>query len=404
LAFFLNTVNFGFGMDTLLSSIDDDLLSELVRVRRHMHRHPELSGQEKSTAAFVAGYLKEKCSIDELYMDLGGHGLVAVFDSAKPGASILFRAELDALPIQEVNLFDHTSCCAGVSHKCGHDGHAATLLGLGLFLSKHRPQAGKVLLLFQPAEETGRGAEAMMQDPAFIESIKPDLVFAFHNIPGYPLGSVMLRRGAFTASVKSTFYRLHGKTSHAAEPENGVSPALCIANLLLGFDAMSNNDLDRTDFRVITPVHVSMGEVAYGVAAGYGEVHLTSRTWTEAEMARLEADMAALVHTHAEAAGLTYEVGHTDVFRANESDDAAVEMVRAATVGAHVSTLELKHPMKWGEDFGLFSQRFRGCFFGIGSGENRPALHNPDYDYPDEILSVVLKVFVGVLHQNGCVQ
>jgi len=390
-------------MDSLISSIDDGFVTELIRVRHHLHKHPELSGAEQNTAVFVVEYLRTKCAADEIYTDIGGHGIVAVFDSMKPGRNILFRAELDALPIKELNTFGHISCCEGVSHKCGHDGHASTLLGLGIFVSRQRPATGKVLLLFQPAEETGLGAEAMLLDEKFKTIPAPDLVFAFHNVPGYPLGSVLLRQGAFTASVKSIIIRLHGRTSHAAEPENGVNPALCIAGILTGFDKLSNNDTSRADFRVITPVHVTMGEVAYGVSAGYGEVHLTVRTWTEAEMSILEGEMADLINTCTEAVGLSYDIGYTDVFRANESSDAAVACVNAAAShpSSKLSVINLPTPMKWGEDFGLFSQQFSGCFFGIGSGEGRPALHNPDYDYPDDILAVGLKVFVGILDNLG---
>ncbi|CAM9270072.1 unnamed protein product [Ectocarpus fasciculatus] len=373
------------------------MTDSLAKVRQYLHQHPELSGSEENTAKFVEKYIRDNSSPDAIYTGIGGHGLVAVFQSKVPGKSILFRAELDALPIQEINTFDHASCTRGVSHKCGHDGHAATLLGLALHLHHHKPTSGKIFLLFQPAEETGRGAEAMIADPRFQSMVQPDLVYAFHNIPGHPLGNVIVRKGAFTASVRSMAIRLHGKTSHAAEPEHGINPAICIAQLIMALNAMSNNDLSRDDFRVITLVCINMGEVAYGVSAGYGEVHLTIRTWTETEMTRLEDDINNLVAEQSAASKLTFDVSYTDVFRANESTDSAVDSVQSAAIANNLVLETLKYPMKWGEDFGLFTQRFSGCFFGIGSGVDRPALHNPDYDYPDEILAVGLQVFVGVL-------
>jgi amidohydrolase len=391
--------NSGIKMSTLETKnpLGEAVLAGLRCTRQLLHQNPELSGDEKNTAAFVVRYLSERSAPDGLHTGLGGHGVAAVFDSGRPGKTVLFRAELDALPIAETNSFGYVSSVAGVSHKCGHDGHMTTLLGLAIYLHTNKPTRGKVVLLFQPAEETGRGAEAILEDPKFLDNVKPDLVFAFHNIPGHPVGHIILRNGAFTASVRSMVIKLNGKTSHAAEPENGISPALCIAQLIVGLDALSNNDVNRPDFRVITLVHITMGEVAYGVSAGHGEVHMTIRTWTESEMTRLEQEIKDLTLLHCVESKLTHDISYTDIFRANESTDSAVETVRNAAVRNHFVVENLEYPKKWGEDFGLFTQKYSGCFFGIGSGVDRPALHNPDYDYPDDILAVGLNTFTGIL-------
>jgi amidohydrolase len=173
-------------------------VARLAATRQQLHRHPELSGQETNTALFVQQYLLSPHHSPSgetppgtgtgtgvrVLSGVGGTGVVAVFDSGAPGPAVLFRAELDALPIEERNDFIHKSEVEGVSHKCGHDGHCATLLGLSGVLQRRPLLKGKVFLLFQPAEETGEGAEQVLQDAVYQANVTPDFVFAFHNIPG----------------------------------------------------------------------------------------------------------------------------------------------------------------------------------------------------------------------------
>ena len=368
---------------------------DVKKTRRLFHSQPELSRNEHKTADRVCNELG-KLNPTRIISNIGGTGIVAVFDSGVAGPKVLFRAELDALPIQEINDFAHKSNCDGVSHKCGHDGHLATVLGVAKLVSANKPKKGMVMVLFQPAEETGSGASAMIADPAFDE-VQPDLVFAYHNVPGYPLRQVILRHGAITASVRSLIIKLYGKTSHAAEPECGISPAPAIAQLLLQLDALSNNSLDRTDFRVVTPVHINMGEVSYGIAAGYGEVHLTVRTWTEAEMGVLINEMQTIIDTVTAACRLKHTIEWVEIFVANENKADAVELLAEAGETTGCDVIYNKYPMKWGEDFGHFTAKFKGAFFCIGAGVDHPALHNEDYDFPDEILEIGLKMFTGVL-------
>jgi amidohydrolase len=377
------------------------LLEQLVVIRHDIHQHPELSGQEIKTADFVCDFLNNQSSPpNELLRDVGGTGIIASYDSGVDGPAILFRAELDALPILEINDFAYKSCTPGVSHKCGHDGHMTTLLGLGMILASNKLQKGKVYLLFQPAEETGSGSAAMIADSRF-NSLRVDYVFAFHNIPEYPLGSIILRKGVFTASVRSLSIILHGKTSHAAEPEHGISPSLCIAKMLLRLHEMSNNDLNREDFRLITPVHVVMGEPgAFGVTPGHGEIHLTFRTWGERQMESLVCDILELISKTATENQLHYRLSWTDIFVANENTDLAVDVLETAAAACSFPFLHSQFPMKWGEDFGNFTQKFAGSFFGIGAGTDHAALHNPDYDYPDEILGSGLRMFLEILRHS----
>lgn len=374
-----------------------DLFSKLAGFRQHLHQHPEVSGEEVKTAAFIKEILQDLAP-DSLMTEVGNTGILACFDSGRPGPALLFRAELDALPIQEENEFSYRSIAPGVSHKCGHDGHMSILLGLAHWLHHNRPAKGKVLLLFQPSEENGAGANAVLQDPR-LSNLQLDFVFALHNLPGYPKHEILLKAGPFTAAVNSIIIKLYGKTSHAAEPENGINPALAIAEILTGANALAVPDTERIDFALLTPVHIRMGEKAYGVSAGYGEIHLTLRTWKQARMQQLTSRLQALIRQVAGRYHLEVETEWADPFYANRNEETAVELIRESARSQHLSVRELTMPIKWGEDFGLFTQRFPGALFGLGAGEHTPALHNPDYDYPDDLTPTGVKVFSGIVRQ-----
>ncbi|MCB9053145.1 MAG: amidohydrolase [Lewinellaceae bacterium] len=369
-----------------MSKLKEQLsIDRLTSIRRYLHQNPELPGEEFSTARYLAGILRE-LGPSQLLEGVGGAGLIAVFDSGREGPTILFRSELDALPIQEVNTFSHRSGKENVSHKCGHDGHMAALLGLAGSIVRHHPRIGRVILLYQPAEEIGAGAERVLEDPRF-EGLYPiDYAFAFHNLPGFPLGEVLVRKGPFTAAVQSLIIRLQGKTAHAGEPENGISPAPAIADILLMAQKLSVANTAAEDFAILTPVHTTMGSLAYGVAAGYGEVHLTIRTWTEEAMRKLSARLLQYLGDLALRFSLRLETEWTNVFRTNHNNEEAVDIIQQAAEDCGLTLSPMEHPFKWGEDFGAFTQRFRGAMFGLGAGQDCPALHNPDYDFPDELL------------------
>ncbi len=372
----------------------ENKLQSLVKLRKYFHANPELSGEEEETAKTIKDLLSE-LQPTQIIDEVGGTGVIAIFDSGKPGKSVMLRAELDALPIQETNEFPYKSSVENVSHKCGHDGHMTTLFGVATYYAEHPPEYGKVILLFQPSEENGRGAKAVVQDPKF-ELVQPDYVFAFHNLPGYPLNQIVIRRGAFSAQVKSIILKLYGKTSHAAEPEFGANPAMAIAEIILETNKLSNNDPDREDFALITPVFIEMGKKNYGTSAGYGEVHLTMRTWTNESFNVLKHKLFSFINDLKIKYKLRIRKEWTNEFYANQNGDASVNIIEKAANENGFSCTERDFPFKWGEDFGLFTQRYKGAMFGIGSGENHPALHNPDFDFPDDIIPVGMKMFIRI--------
>lgn len=372
-------------------------MKSLTEIRKHLHQNPEISGEEKKTSQFIYNELKKNCKANELKL-LDCHAVIARFKGKEQGKSILIRGDIDALPIQEVNEFEHKSKFPGKSHKCGHDGHTAILIGLARELSKQPPTKGEIVLVFQPAEENGEGAKAVIADPYF-KSLKIDYAFALHNLPAFPMHQIVIREKQFNANVISMIIKLKGRTAHAAEPEHGENPSLAIAKILVAANQMVKNEIEADDFFLITPVHMEMGELAYGISADEGEIHYTIRAW-DADLVKSNCMvLEELVKSVGKEEGLKTEVSYLQEFAANMNDDQAIDYLRKAVKNAELDGRELNTSFKWGEDFGLFTQLFPGAMFGLGSGENTPALHNPDYDFPDEIIETGVKIFHQIIQE-----
>ncbi|PHO00041.1 amidohydrolase, partial [Rhodobacteraceae bacterium 4F10] len=307
-------------------------------------------------------------------------------------------ADIDAFPIQEINSFEHKSVNEGVSHKCGHDGHTAILLGVAKLLTEKPLHKGKIVLLFQPSEENGRGAQSVLEDSSFKE-LNIDYAFALHNLPGFTKQEIVVKKNEFTSNVKSVVITLEGKTAHAAEPEKGFNPANAIAKILHFIKQETKNTPEDSDFFLATPVHITMGEKAYGVSAGYGEVHLTLRSWSTSLMNEKQQKIEQLLQKLEEKEKLNINTSWFEEFYANKNDKEAVDYIKKAATKQKLSINEITTPFKWGEDFGLFTQQFKGAIFGLGAGKDTPALHNPDYDFPDEVTVTGAQLFYNILKE-----
>jgi len=367
---------------------------DLVAVRRHLHQHPELSGEEKNTQSFLQYRLKT--SWPDRLLQVGGTGLLAEYKGAEEGPCVLVRVDIDALPISEAESdLEYASQNEGAAHKCGHDGHSAIGLGLAHFLSQHRPKKGSVCLLFQPAEETAQGAKAVLEDVAF--DISPDYVLGFHNVPQYPKKSVVAVSGHFTASVSSVIIKLRGQMAHAAEPEQGRSPATALSQLLDYVEKHTKNQPGEDDFQLLTPIYLEMGQKAYGTSPAKGELHLTCRCWTTEQMdtliEKLENAVAQIAHDH----GLQHQIEYLEVFPAAKQHPELFNTLCEVTEELDFQLIEKPRPFRWGEDFGAFSQKYPSLMFGLGAGEEQPVLHHPDYDFPDDILPDGIRVFYGLI-------
>lgn len=367
-------------------------LAQLTRLRHALHQIPEVSGAEEKTAAMVAGYLRQH-QPDQLLTGLGGHGIAAVYEGREDGPTVLIRCELDGLPIEELSDQPYRSAHAGRGHLCGHDGHMTMVAALAEDLSAQRPAKGRAVLLFQPAEETGKGAAAVIADPAF-QQIAPDYAFSLHNLPGLPVGQVALCSGPANCASRGMRIRLTGKTSHAAAPQDGVSPAGAIAQLLPGLAALGRGGDLGPEFALVTLTHARLGEATFGIAPGQAEVWATLRTVTDTRMEQLITAATALVEQVCAAEGLAHSIEFDDVFDACTNDPQAVELLRAAAANAGHPMQMRDMPQRWSEDFGQFGKTAKTAMFWLGSGEHQPQLHNPDYDFPDAAIPAGAGIFL----------
>ncbi len=373
-----------------------DQLERLIALRKHLHANPELSGNEFKTVSFLKDFLKKVAPSGKVF-SFSENAFAWVFGHGKSDETILLRADTDALSIFEINDFAHKSLYDGVSHKCGHDGHSAIMCGVAMVLQLNPLKKGRVVLLFQPAEEIGEGAKKVIGSNEF-QSIKPKACYALHNVPGYKLGQVVVKHGAFTASVVSLIVKLKGKSAHAAEPENGFNPAYAISKILLRSKELVNPDLQSQEFTLITPTHGIFGDdFAFGTSAFYGELRLTLRSWTNSQLDLTKHHLIQLVKAVCVHENIDFELEWTQEFRANINDQTCVQNVINVANNANLNVEIRDTPFKWGEDFGLFTEKFKGCMFGIGSGQSCAALHNPDYDFPDQIIPSAVSMFYGIL-------
>ncbi len=368
-------------------------IKDLTALRHALHRRPEISGEEALTAARIAQEL-EALGADRIWRGFGGHGVAAEFAGLEPGPTVLLRCELDGLPILEISDLPHVSEVEGKGHLCGHDGHMVSLLGVATGLSR-RPAKGRVILLFQPAEETGAGAKAVIDDPRWAE-IRPDYAFAYHNVPGRPFGEIGLRPGPGNCASRGMQILLEGKSSHAAVPEDGLSPGKAMAALMQAMPGLGTGVIGDPDFALSTLTHARLGEPTFGIAPGLGEVRVTLRCMTDDRMEALVADAQALVDQ--QCPDLSLDIAWHDIFLSVTNDAEATEMARKVALSQDRPVHEMPTPMRWSEDFGrIGGDGAQAAMLYVGAGETHPQLHNPDYDFPDALIPIMTDMFLGIV-------
>lgn len=361
-----------------------------IKFRRELHQFPEISSEEFETKKRVRNFMNQ-FNPHKIY-ELGKTGIAFEYCGKTEGKSIMMRAELDALPIQETNVFSYSSVYEGKSHKCGHDGHMTILAQLAQKLNKTPLKKGRAILLFQPAEENGEGAKEVTNDRNYFK-LNPDWAISLHNIPGYPMHEIILIENEFTPAVKSIIVKWKGKTSHAAEPEKGLNPAAAMSEFISRSLDRAQTDQKKENFFLVTPIYQTMGEKAYGVSAGYGETHLTLRANKNDFLNEQAEKIKLLAKEIAEKHGLSTTINFVQEFNAIKNDKEVNLTIEKAAKQLGLSVTKRKESMKWGEDFGLFTELHKGAMFGLGAGEKTPALHNPDYDFPEELIDSGSKMF-----------
>ncbi|MCA1453654.1 amidohydrolase [Bradyrhizobium sp. BRP22] len=370
-------------------------LAELIIWRRNLHRRPELSGQEKETAQAVQALLRAT-GADEIVTELGGHGVLGIYRGDALGPTIMLRAELDGLPIQETSARPHRSITPGKAHLCGHDGHMTILAAVARGLGRKRPRCGQALLLFQPAEEDGSGAAAVLADKKF-DQVQPDFVFALHNLPGLPLGHVAIADGLVNCASRGMQIKLSGRTAHASNPELGVSPQRAVVRLLSDITGLGRGGTLDQEFSMVTVTHARLGEPAFGISPGYAEVWLTLRTLTDARMETLRSSAEQLVRRVADSERLEVDVVYRDVFGHCTNAPEAVARLKDALDAEEIEYSGQGLPLRGSEDFGLFNRRSRSAMFFLGAGVDHAGLHVSNYDFPDELIEIGSRVFMRTL-------
>ncbi|MBN1989771.1 MAG: amidohydrolase [Bacteroidales bacterium] len=371
-------------------------MEELIRLRRELHRNPELSGSERATAKRIRFFLS-RYKPHELYSGIAGEGMAAVYNGTEQGPTLLFRCDMDALPIQERSALPYSSSVPGVAHLCGHDGHMAMVSGLAVRLSQNPIKKGRVVLFYQPEEETGKGAEKAIGRLADLD-LSPTYTFAIHNMPKYPAGSLVVGRNTFSAASKGLVVKLFGKESHAAYPESGLNPALAVSDIIRELLALPNINLFK-EYVLVTLIYTRIGEVAFGTSAGYAEIMVTLRAFHNPDMELLSAKSIALVEASAAMHGLRVETQFTEAFPASVCDVELTSVLENIASEQNRKLISMEQPNRWSEDFAHFTIAFPSLIFGLGVGEEHPDLHTPNYDFPDTLIDSGVDVFEAIIRK-----
>ena len=376
----------------LIESILADAAA-IATIRRDIHAHPELCFEEVRTADVIAKALTEWGI--PIHRGLGKTGVVGIVKNGTSSRAVGLRADIDALPMTEHNQFAHASTHPGKMHACGHDGHTAMLLAAARHLARHRNFDGTVYLIFQPAEEGGGGAREMMKDGLF-EKFPMEAVFGAHNWPGMAEGQFALKSGGVMASSNEFRIVIRGKGSHAALPHNGIDPVPIACQMVQGFQTIITRNRRPVDPGVISVTMIHAGE-ATNVVPDSCELQGTVRTFTFELLDLIEQRMKAVAEHTCAAFGATCEFEFTRNYPPTINHVKETEFARrvlGTVVGAQ-NVVEFE-PTMGAEDFSFFLQAKPGCYFMIGNGDGAHRegghglgpcmLHNPSYDFNDELI------------------
>jgi hippurate hydrolase len=376
----------------LIESILADAAA-ITAIRRDIHAHPELCFEENRTADLVA-----KCLTDwgiPVHRGLGKTGVVGIVKNGTSSRAVGLRADIDALPMTEHNKFAHASRHIGKMHACGHDGHTAMLLAAAKHLSKHRHFDGTVYLIFQPAEEGGGGAREMIKDGIF-EKFPMEAVFGAHNWPGYQVGQIGVNPGAMLASSNEFHITIRGKGSHAALPHLGIDPVPIACQVVQGFQTIITRNRRPIDPGVISVTMIHAGE-ALNVVPDSATLEGTVRTFSIETLDMIEQRMREVAEGLCAAFGASCTFEFRRNYPPTVNHAVETEFVRKAlaqVVGE--SNVVPFEPTMGSEDFSFFLLEKPGCYFAIGNGDGSHRdgghgagpcmLHNPSYDFNDELI------------------
>jgi amidohydrolase len=382
--------------------------TELEAIRRDLHAHPELCYEEQRTSDVVAARLAEWGI--PVVRGLGKTGVVGIIKNGDSERAIGLRADMDALPMQELNTFDHASRHPGKMHACGHDGHTAMLLGAAHYLSRHRNFDGTVYLIFQPAEEGGAGARKMIEDGLFAQ-FPMEAVYGMHNWPGLPAGSFGVIPGPMMASSNEFRVVVKGKGAHAAQPHRGIDPVMVAVQIAQAWQTIISREKNPLETAVLSITQIHAGS-ATNVIPDEAVLIGTVRTFSTGVLDLIERRMEEMAGGVAAAFGASVDFGfkrnYPPLINHPEQTAFAIGAMQAVVGAANVNTDV--EPTMGAEDFAFMLQAKPGCyvFIGNGEGEHRAGghglgpcqLHNGSYDFNDQLLPVGASYWVRLVEMG----
>ncbi|EKO3442785.1 TPA: M20 aminoacylase family protein [Vibrio fluvialis] len=374
--------------------------------RRDIHQHPELGFEEHRTAQVVADKLTE-WGFDEVHTGIATTGVVGVLRGRTASTrTIGLRADMDALQMTENNDFGHASCHQGKMHGCGHDGHTAMLLAAAWYLARHRNFAGTIHFIFQPAEEGLGGAKVMIDDGLF-ERFPCDRVYGMHNMPGIPQGHFWLREGALLAGSDRFTIEIQGKGGHAALPQHAVDPMLVVSAIISGAQSIISRNTSPLDSAVLSFTDLHAGSGTFNVipsnATMMGCIRTFDNSVREHAIERLEQLVESTARAYGASASVTFRSGSYPA-TINDADATrlATEVARQVVGDANVNPDCL--PLSGSEDFSFMLQAVPGCYLLLGNGLEGETggicVHNPHYDFNDEIIPAGASFFVRLIERE----
>ena len=376
-----------------------ELQGEVTEWRRHLHENPEILYEVENTAAFVASKLKE-FGVDEVVTGIGRTGVVGVIRGKGPGNRVIgLRADMDALPLSEITGKRWSSKIAGKMHACGHDGHTSMLLGAAKYLAETRNFNCSVAVIFQPAEEGGAGALAMVED-GMMERFGIEEVYGMHNMPGIPLGQFAIRKGGIMAAPDRFTIVIKGRGGHAAQPHKTVDPIFIGSQLVGSLQAIAGRNADPLRSVVVSVTRFDAGtthNIIPDEATLWGTVRTHNEETRDLAENRLRQIVDGIVAAHGAEATIEYHrqcpVTSNHDQETEHAIKAATDVVGAANVDPNVD------PSMAGEDFAFMLNSRPGAFIFIGNGDTAP-LHNPRYDFEDEAISYGISYWVRLVEQR----
>ena len=361
--------------------MNKDNLKKIIRLRHELHKNPELSGNESATKRLLMNFIESETRF--AVVDCGKWFYASRYIEGTKATA--FRADMDALPMDESISIPHASMNPGVSHKCGHDGHCSALCGLALELDAV-PLTRSVYLIFQHSEENGQGARecsGLLRERSISE------IYAFHNWSGFPEKSIIVREGVCQCSSAGITLKFEGKASHASTPEKGINPAYAIAELVSEIESMRDKVL-------CTIVNISVGGKNFGISPADGEISLTVRAEHEADMRSAYNKIINRAENLAQEHSLTLTKKTSDYFPETSSDRRCVERVRNAAKNLGLDVIDMAEAIRASEDFGIYTKMIHGAIFYIGNGVDYPDIHTSGYDFNDNILETAVDMFTEI--------